>query len=36
MPISAGPRAHDSPRTTKLYELRGNEITLEEIERIAN
>jgi integrase len=26
--------AHESPRTTKLYDRRGDEITLDEIERI--
>jgi integrase/recombinase XerD len=26
--------AHESPRTTKLYDRRGDEITLHEIERI--
>jgi hypothetical protein len=26
--------AHESPRTTKLYDLTGDEITLDEIERI--
>ena len=25
---------HESPRTTKLYDRRGDEITLDEIERI--
>jgi integrase len=27
--------AHESPRTTKLYDRTGSEITLEEVERIA-
>jgi integrase/recombinase XerD len=27
--------AHESPRTTKLYERTGDEITLDEVERIA-
>jgi integrase/recombinase XerD len=27
--------AHESPRTTKLYDRTGDEITLEEVERIA-
>jgi len=27
--------AHESPRTTKLYDRRGDEITLDEVERIA-
>jgi integrase len=27
--------AHESPRTTKLYNRTGDEITLEEVERIA-
>jgi integrase len=27
--------AHESPRTTKLYDRSGDEITLEEVERIA-
>jgi integrase len=27
--------AHESPRTTKLYDRTGDEITLDEIERIA-
>lgn len=27
--------AHDSPRTTKLYDRRENELTLDEVERIA-
>jgi len=26
--------AHESPRTTKLYDRRGDEITLDEVERI--
>ena len=26
--------AHESPRTTKLYDRTGNEITLDEVERI--
>jgi hypothetical protein len=28
--------AHESPRTTKLYDRTGDEITLDEVERIAN
>jgi integrase len=28
--------AHESPRTTKLYDRRGDEITLDEIERITS
>jgi hypothetical protein len=27
--------AHESPRTTKLYDCTGDEITLDEVERIA-
>jgi hypothetical protein len=27
--------AHESPRTTKLYDRTGDEITLDEVERIA-
>jgi hypothetical protein len=27
--------AHESPRTTKLYQRTGDEITLDEVERIA-
>jgi hypothetical protein len=27
--------AHESPRTTKLYDHTGDEITLDEVERIA-
>jgi len=27
--------AHESPRTTKRYDRTGNEITLDEVERIA-
>jgi integrase/recombinase XerD len=27
--------AHESPRTTKLYDRTGDDITLEEVERIA-
>ena len=27
--------AHESPRTTKLYDRRGDEMTLDEVERIA-
>jgi hypothetical protein len=27
--------AHESPRTTKLYERTGDEIALDEVERIA-
>jgi hypothetical protein len=27
--------AHESPRTTKLYDLTSDEITLDEVERIA-
>jgi integrase len=27
--------AHESPRTTKLYDRRADEITLDEVERIA-
>jgi len=26
--------AHESPRTTKLYDLRGDNVTLDEVERI--
>ena len=26
--------AHESPRTTKLYDRRGDEVTLDEVERI--
>ena len=28
--------AHESPRTTKLYDRTGDEITLDEVERITN
>ena len=28
--------AHESPRTTKLYDRTGDEITLDEVERIRN
>lgn len=28
--------AHESPRTTKLYDRAGDEMTLDEVERIAN
>ena len=28
--------AHESPRTTKLYDRRGDEITLDEVERITS
>jgi hypothetical protein len=27
--------AHEGPRTTKLHEIAGNEITFDEVERIA-
>jgi hypothetical protein len=30
----AGHAAHESPRTTKLYDRTGDEITLDEVERI--
>ena len=32
--VAMTPRAHESPRTTKLYDRTGDEITLDEVERI--
>jgi hypothetical protein len=33
--IAQAMAAHESPRTTKLYDRTGDEITLDEVERIA-
>jgi hypothetical protein len=32
--LKGGPEGHESPRTTKLYDRTGDEITLDEVERI--
>jgi len=35
MQLDRSPAFHESPRTTKLYDRRNDEISLDEIERIA-